>query len=89
MVQGALSCSADADPIRRMLAARRNDGLRAMRRRFTHAVTEGDLPRDTDAADLARYLATVSHGLAVQAASGASRKELTRVAEMAMRAWPV
>jgi hypothetical protein len=31
---------------------------------------------------------TVLHGMAVQAASGASREELLRVAETALRAWP-
>ena len=39
-------------------------------------------------AGLARYLSTFSEGMAVQAAGGASRKELERVADMALRAWP-
>ena len=37
---------------------------------------------------LDRYVATVIEGMAVQAASGASRKELEAVAETALRAWP-
>jgi hypothetical protein len=41
-----------------------------------------------DPADLARYLATVVQGMAVQAAGGTSRDDLRRVAEMALRAWP-
>ena len=49
---------------------------------------DGDLPADADPAALARYLATVIEGMAVQAAGGASRKELERVAETALRAFP-
>ena len=53
------------------------------------AVAEGDLPSEVDCADLARYVVTMIHGMAVQAAGGASREELLRVAELALRAWPV
>ena len=49
---------------------------RAIRDRLKRAKTEGDLPTDADPAALARYLATVIEGMAVQAAGGASRKEL-------------
>jgi hypothetical protein len=37
---------------------------------------------------LARYLTTVVEGMAVQAAAGVSRKDLERVADTALRAWP-
>jgi hypothetical protein len=63
-------------------------GESAIRRRFVRARTDGDLPADCDPADLARYLATVIWGMAVQAAGGASREDLRRVAEVALRAWP-
>jgi hypothetical protein len=53
--------------------------------RIKHAISESDLLADTNAADLARYVATVIH---VQAATGASRAELRRVIQTAMRAWP-
>jgi hypothetical protein len=49
---------------------------------------EGDLPEDADPVALSRYVATVSEGMAVQAAGGASRAELRRIAETAMAAWP-
>jgi hypothetical protein len=49
---------------------------------------DGDLPADADPADLARYAATIIHGMAVQAAGGATRKELLRVVATALRAWP-
>jgi len=89
MVQGALSCGDSAGPIRRELTSRRMAGEAALRRRFKRAISEGDLTADTDPADLACYLATVVHGMAVQAASGAKRKELFQVAQIALRALPI
>src|SRR6266478_2270252 len=88
MVQGALSCGRTANPIRRELASRRAAGEAAIRRRFKRAISGGDLPADTDADDLARYVSTIMHGMAVQAAGGAGRKELLRVVKMTLRAWP-
>jgi len=88
MVQGALVCGEAADCIRRELVSRRLAGEAAVRRRFKRAKAEGDLPADSNPADLARYVVTVSHGMAVQAASGASHEELQRVVGTAMRAWP-
>jgi AcrR family transcriptional regulator len=88
VVQGALACSAETDSIRKELNARRAAGEAALRRRFERAIAEGDLPANADAADLARFLAMVTQGMSVQAAGGASRDELQRVAEIAMRAWP-
>ena len=88
MVQGALACGASADPMRKELAKRREAGLALLRERFQRAQSEGDLPRDADPASLARFLATIMHGLSVQAVGKATREELRRVAETALRAWP-
>jgi AcrR family transcriptional regulator len=88
LVQGALACGDTADAVRRDVAARRAAGVAALRRRFRRAVAEGDLPADANPADLARYVATVTYGMAVQAASGASRAQLRRVAQLALRNWP-
>ena len=88
MVQSALACGDTADSIRRELVKRRAEGEAALRERFERALSDGDLPPSTDPADLARYVATLMHGMAVQAAGGAARDELLRVAEMAIRAWP-
>jgi AcrR family transcriptional regulator len=88
IVSGALACGEEAEPVRRELARLRQAAVAALRERFERAVRAGDLPGGTDCATLARYVATVLNGLAVQAASGATEKELRRVAAMAMRAWP-
>lgn len=89
MVQGALACGESADSIRKELTARRAAGEAAIRRRLQRAKSEGDLSADADPAELARYVATILYGMAVQAAGGASRDKLQRVAEMALRTLPL
>ncbi len=87
IVQGALACGAAAESVRKELIARRLASEAAIRVRFEHAIVDGDLPADARPADLARYVVTIIQGIAVQAASGASRAELRRIAAMALRAW--
>ncbi|MBX3445088.1 MAG: TetR/AcrR family transcriptional regulator [Planctomyces sp.] len=88
LVQSALACSADADPVRKELLKRRVGFERRVKERLEQARSTGDLPRSVDPAALARYLMTVMHGLAVQAAGGASREELQKVARLALEVWP-
>jgi AcrR family transcriptional regulator len=88
MVHGALSCGNAADSIRQDLITRRARTEAALRHRFKRAKSQGDLPPDSEPGDLARYVATVAQGMAVQAAGGASRNELLRVVETVLRAWP-
>jgi AcrR family transcriptional regulator len=87
-VQSALACGDAAEAIREELCARRKSLELAIRRRFKRAQAERDLPAGVDAAALAGFTTAVIHGLAVQAAGGASRQELKRVAETALHAWP-
>ncbi len=88
VVSGALACGEEAEMVRRELARLREAVVTAFRDRFVRAVQEGDLPAGTDCATLARYIATVLNGLAVQSASGATEKELRLVSSLAMKAWP-
>jgi hypothetical protein len=37
---------------------------------------------------LARFLSVLIYGMAVQSAGGASREELLKVAEIALKQWP-
>jgi AcrR family transcriptional regulator len=87
-VQGALASGPDAETIRAELTARRLAGEALLRARLERARKQGDLARDANPADLARYINTIAQGLAVQAAGGASRKQLDRVVDLALRAWP-
>jgi len=88
LVQGALACGEEASNVKRELIARRDAGEQALCQRLKRAKAEGDLPSDSDPASLARYAAAVCQGMSVQAASGASRAELRKVADLALRAWP-
>jgi hypothetical protein len=59
-----------------------------LRRRLQRAKREGDLPPNADPAELSHYVMTVLHGMAVQGSDGATRVQLRRVAQTALRAWP-
>lgn len=87
-VRGVQACGPDAEASRRQAIARRLAAEDALRRRLEHAGASGDLPADADPADLARFVMTVSDGIAVQAAGGADPSQLRRVVETALRAWP-
>lgn len=88
MVQGALACGEEADPIRKELISRRAIGESALRERFETAKAEGDLPARADAGDLARYVMAVMHGMSVRSAGGTSREELQGVIDLSLLAWP-
>jgi AcrR family transcriptional regulator len=88
MVQGALACSDAAEPVRKELITRREAGEAALRRRLQRAQAEGDLPAKSSPADLAGFITAMVHGMSIRAAAGASRAELHRIADTALRAWP-
>jgi len=88
IVQSALACGDAADAVRKEVASRRDAGEAALRRRFQRAKREGDLPANADPADLARYITTVVHGMAVKGAGSATRPQLLRIMQTALRAWP-
>lgn len=87
-VQGALCCGDAAETIRQELVARRTKGEQELRVRFEYALSKGDLPAEADPGDLARYVSAIMQGMAVQAAGGAPRAQLRKLADMAMRSWP-
>jgi len=88
LVHGALACGNEAEGIRDALSAKRAAGEARLRERLTKARAAGDLPKSARPADLARFLMTVTQGLSVQAAGGATRKQLREVARLALAAWP-
>lgn len=88
LVQGIAGAGDHAECLRDDLNAKRAVGEKLVRERLKQAKADGELPRKTDPAGLARYFATVMQGMAVQASGGASRGELRRIAETAMLAFP-
>jgi AcrR family transcriptional regulator len=87
-VLGSTYCAEESSPIGKTLIAFRLAGHAAIRERFERARAEGDLPANADPRALTHYIGTVVCGMAVLAASGVTRKELERVIELTMRAWP-
>jgi len=84
-VQGALASGADADPVRNALIEWRKQGEAAIQKRLKQAQAEGDLAKNINPGDLTRYIATVLNGLGIQAANGASKAEMARVAKIALQ----
>jgi AcrR family transcriptional regulator len=87
-VRSVQACGSEADHSRTQAIAVRLAGETALRHRLQKARAEGDLPPDSKPADLARYLMTVSDGIAVQASAGAAPAQLRRTVNMALRTWP-
>ena len=78
----------ECEAVKRDLSSRRAGGEALIRKRLKRAKGEGDLPSGADADALARFVATVMHGMAVQAAGGVAPKELRSIVNTALRAWP-
>jgi AcrR family transcriptional regulator len=88
LVQGAVSAGDKMSRVRREVTARLAMCEGAIRKRLERAKSEGDLPKHANPADLARFVMAVLDGIAVAGATGASRKQLQTIAEVALRAWP-
>jgi AcrR family transcriptional regulator len=74
--------------VQEMLKAKHEEGERDVRKRLEQAKAEGELSSNADPSALARYISTVAQGMSVQAASGATRKDLDRIVDVALSAWP-
>jgi AcrR family transcriptional regulator len=81
-VQGALSCSETSEPVKQVLAARRLAIEPELEQRFQRAKDEGELGRGADCRELARYVATLLQGMAVQASGGTARADLHAMANL-------
>ena len=88
LVQGALACGDESEPIRQELINLRAAGEAVVRRRLEKAKAEGELSGHVNPEDLSRFYVTVLQGLGVQAVGGATKAQLLRVVERAMKAWP-
>ena len=87
-MNGALACSAAADPIKEETLRRRKVFEGELASRLERAHLEGDLPKDVDPTALAGFVMMVAAGIAFQASTGVSGASLRTIAELALRAWP-
>jgi AcrR family transcriptional regulator len=88
-LQGGLACGLGAETVKQAMIDWRNSGLSLVQKRMQQAQDEGDLPQDVDPKDLARLIAIVMNGLGVQAVNRATRAEMNRAVELALRSMPV
>ena len=87
MLQGGLSCGGTSE-IPDALARHRAEKEAMLRERLEAARKSGDLAKTSNPAALARYLSAIANGICVQAAAGATPKELREVAAIALAGWP-
>lgn len=87
-VQGALATGEAGAEARSVLCGSRLASQRLLAERFVLAQQAGDLPPHADPQTAARYIQTLTEGIAVQAASGATRDELHRMVDLLMTRLP-
>ena len=87
-VNGALTGGDAAESIKEELRTRRAAWEEDLRLRLERAKAEGDLLAAADATALARYIATMMQGIAVQAVGGTARADLKKIVEMVLTTWP-
>jgi len=89
--RGCLIVSGDAgtddETIRRALQDLRDHKTALLRAKIEVDIEAGVLPDGTDAASLAGFTFAVLHGLAQRARDGATRAELTGIANVAIGTW--
>ncbi|MFF7748166.1 TetR/AcrR family transcriptional regulator [Streptomyces sp. NPDC007971] len=86
VVHAATNCT--SPEVEALLRERRNASISGLESRIKADVAAGRLPAGTDAAALARHTGAMIQGMSQQARDGASRAELTALAEIAMTIWP-
>ena len=80
--------SAEEDTLRAWLAKLRGELVIRLRKRIAKARGTTDLPVNADPDVIARYIAVIAWGLAVEAQAGAKRKDLYSAIAAGLTAWP-
>jgi AcrR family transcriptional regulator len=87
LVQGGLTASDRAEPARAELAKRRAANMQLVQERLERAAREGDITVSGDPVVVARYVSTVTNGIAVLAADGITRPQLHDTVDTALQAF--
>ena len=83
-----LQHSEENETVARAVAARREASIQAIKTRLDRAISERELPTDTDTDALTRFYAAVVQGMSAQACDGACTATLKRLVDIALSAWP-
>jgi len=89
LLQSGLTCGSGAESVKQALIDWRRNAGAAIENRMKRARRDGDLAPNVDPRDLARYVSIVMNGLAVQAANGATKSEMTRAVGLVLRTLPL
>ena len=85
---GMLYCAAEHESLASTLTELRNARCKEFAAMLEQGIASGELPPETDAAAISRYLAALIQGIAIQAKDGATQQELFALVDVAMSRWP-
>jgi AcrR family transcriptional regulator len=81
----ALACGDEASPIKEKMIDWRLHPVKMLKNRFQLAEKKGELSSGADPEALAMYIMAIHSGLIVHRVNGAKKKELQKVADMALK----
>ena len=87
-VIASVACQTVEPSIREDINKRAEKAKRLIIDRMQKAINDGEFSAPVDAEAMTRYLLAIMQGMSVQAPSGATREELTQVADAALAGWP-
>lgn len=88
LISATTNCSPRSAGVAAKLRDLRAEGTRALSGKIAAAIRAGELPAGTDPRALAVFYAATLQGMSAQARDGATRADLERIADAALRAWP-
>jgi TetR/AcrR family transcriptional regulator, copper-responsive repressor len=88
LLNGSIQCGIDAKGAVKATAAARTKALQRFVTLLHNAQERGEIASSADTLILARFYMGVAQGMAIQAADGASTRELFAFADVALSAWP-
>lgn len=89
VIDGATNTTEASQDVAQELRGYREGTKKAIADKITADVHAGLLSADTDAMALATFYSSVIQGMSTQARDGASEDDLQRVADVALKAWPM
>lgn len=84
-IQSANAWGSDSEPIRMEMVEWRKQIEATLLKRFLKSKADADLPDAVNPEEVTRYMATLITGLAVQAANGATKSDMKRTVDLALR----
>ncbi len=88
VINGAVNVTAADEDVKAELRGFRDATKHAIAQKVDADIRAGLLPEQADSAALAAFYAAVIQGMSTQACDGASHEDLTRVVDLALKAWP-